>query len=242
MLNSDIELINKYVPESKRKEALEKLNTGYPVQYIIGNVDFCGYIINVNENVLIPRFETEYLVEKTIMYLNKLNLSNIDILEIGTGSGCISIALKKSLNCNIDAIDISDKALVVAKENALNNKCDINFINISVEEYNTNKKYDLIISNPPYVPYNSEVDEKIKYEPENAIYAKDNGMYYYDIILNKLVNNLKDNYLISFEIGNNEGILLKELTNKYIPNSYIKIEKDYNNYDRYAFISNKNIF
>ena len=242
MLNSEIELINKYVPESKRKEALERLNTGYPVQYIIGNVDFCGYIINVNENVLIPRFETEYLVEKTIMYLNKLNLSNIDILEIGTGSGCISIALKKSLNCNIDAIDISDKALVVAKENALNNKCDINFINISVEEYNTNKKYDLIISNPPYVPYNSEVDEKIKYEPENAIYAKDNGMYYYDIILNKLVNNLKENYLISFEIGNNEGILLKELTNKYISNSYIKIEKDYNNYDRYAFISNKNIF
>ncbi len=242
MLNSDIELINKYVPESKRKEALERLNTGYPVQYIIGNVDFCGYIINVNENVLIPRFETEYLVEKTIMYLNKLNLSNIDILEIGTGSGCISIALKKSLNCNIDAIDISDKALVVAKENALNNKCDINFLNISVEEYNTNKKYDLIISNPPYVPYNSEVDEKIKYEPENAIYAKDNGMYYYDIILNKLVNNLKENYLISFEIGNNEGILLKELINKYIPNSYIKIEKDYNNYDRYAFISNKNIF
>ena len=95
---SDIELIKKYVREDKQKDALEKLNTGYPVQYIIGNVEFYNSIIKVDERVLIPRFETEYLVDKTIKYMNKLKNNNINVLEIGAGSGCISIALKKNFS------------------------------------------------------------------------------------------------------------------------------------------------
>ena len=166
---NDIELIKKYVAIAKQEEALKLLENGYPVQYIIGNVDFYGNIINVNENVLIPRFETEYLVDKTIKYINKLNNKELDILEIGTGSGCISIALKKSLKSDIDAIDISAKAIEVAKTNAINNNVKINFLECDIHKFKSNKKYDLIISNPPYVPYNSIVDEKIKYEPQNAI-------------------------------------------------------------------------
>ena len=238
---SDIELIKQYVPIDKQEEALKKLNEGYPVQYIIGNVDFYGNIINVNEEVLIPRFETEYLVYKTIKYLEKLNISNPKILEIGTGSGCISIALKKEIECNIISLDISDKAIDVATSNAKLNNVDIEFIVSDINTYTTQDKFDLIISNPPYVPYNSDVDEKTKYEPQNAIFAPDNGIYFYDVILKRLSNNLKDNYLISFEIGDSEGDIIKELANKYLPNSNVLVEKDYNNHERYVFISNKRI-
>ena len=238
---SDLELIKQYVPIEKQEEALKKLNEGYPVQYIIGNVDFYGNIINVNEEVLIPRFETEYLVYKTIKYLEKLNISNPKILEIGTGSGCISIALKKEIECNIISLDISDKAIDVAISNAKLNNVDIEFIVSDINTYTTQDKFDLIISNPPYVPYNSDVDEKTKYEPQNAIFAPDNGIYFYDVILKRLSNNLKDNYLISFEIGDSEGDIIKELANKYLPNSNVLVEKDYNNHERYVFISNKRI-
>ncbi len=236
---TDLELIKKYVPTDKQKEAKEKLKEGYPVQYIIGNVDFYDCLINVNENVLIPRFETEYLVDKTIKYIQKLDINHPSILEVGTGSGCISIALKKNIDCEITAIDISKKALDKAKENAKLNKVNIDFELQDINEFSTNNKYDVIISNPPYVPYDSEVDEKIKYEPQNAIYASDNGLYFYKVILEKLFNNLNENFLIAFEIGANQGSEIKKIAKKYLPNSYIKIEKDYNNYDRYIFISSK---
>ena len=236
---NDIELIKKYLPKYKQKRALKKLNKGYPVQYIIGNVDFYGNIINVNKHVLIPRFETETLVYKTIDYLEKLNINNPNILEIGTGSGCISIALKKEIDCNIEAIDISKKAINLAKKNAYLNNVKIDFKVCDIHNYESNNKYDLIISNPPYVPRGSKVDEKIKYEPQNAIYADNNGLYFYDIILNKIKDNLKNNYLIAFEIGDKEGKQIKEIVKKYLPNSKITIEKDYNNYERYIFVSNK---
>lgn len=236
---TDIELIEKYVPINKQRLAKERLLKGEPVQYIIGNVEFYGSIININSNVLIPRFETEYLVDKTLKLLKKLNISNPNVLEIGTGSGCISIALKKNIDCQIEAIDISIEALDVAKENAIMNKVDINFQNIDIHDFYSKEKYDLIISNPPYVPYNSLVDEKIKYEPEIAIYAMQDGVYFYDIILQKIKNNLEKDYLIAFEIGDNEGLLIKDLANKYLPQAQIFIEKDYNNYERYVFITNK---
>lgn len=236
---SDKELIKKYVSSDKQEEAMKKLDAGYPVQYIIGNVEFFGNIINVNENVLIPRFETEYLIEKTIKYIKKLNLNKIDILEIGTGSGCISISLKKELNCNVTAIDISKKALLVAKENAKINNVEINFEIQDINKFNSNEKYDLIISNPPYVPYNSKYDEKIKYEPEIAIFAEEDGIYFYKVILEKIKNNLKDNYLIAFEIGDKQGKILQNIISTYLKEAHILIEKDYNNYDRYVFITNK---
>ena len=235
----DIELIKKYVPLSEQKEALNKLADGYPVQYIIGNVDFYGNIIYVTKDVLIPRFETEYLIEKTLKYLKKLNIKNPNILEIGTGSGCISIALKKELNSNILALDINKNAIEIAKKNALNNNVNITFINEDIHKYVTDKKFDLIISNPPYVPYNSYVDEKTKFEPQNAIFASEEGIHFYKVILEKLYSNLNKDYLIAFEIGDKEGLPIKNIAKKYLPHSFVKIEKDYNNFERYVFITNK---
>lgn len=239
---TDLELIKKYIPENKQKEALKKLNTGYPIQYIIGNVYFYNSEILVNEDVLIPRFETEYLIEKTLKYIKNFNFIKPSILEIGTGSGCISIALKKEIECNIDAIDISNKAIEVAKRNANKNNVEINYFLVDIHNFNFNKQYDIVISNPPYVPYNSLVDEKIKYEPQNAIYAQEEGLYFYKIILKNIKNNLKENFLIAFEIGDKQGRKIEWLAKAILNNVYIKIEKDYNNYERYVFISNKEIF
>ena len=116
---TDIEYLKKYY-NGDIEEAIDKLNNGIPVQYIVGNVDFYGNIIKVNENVLIPRFETEELVNKTIDYIKSNFNKKVDIVDIGTGSGCIAITLKKEIDCNVDAVDISSGALEVAKENARN--------------------------------------------------------------------------------------------------------------------------
>src|SRR5574344_2780119 len=112
---SDREYLKKYLDKNKLEDGLNKLEQGIPVQYIVGNVNFYGYKMNVNENVLIPRFETEELVEKTINYINKYFNKLVDILDLCTGSGCIAITLKKEIDCNVEASDISIKALDVAK-------------------------------------------------------------------------------------------------------------------------------
>ena len=238
---TDIELIKKYMPKVKQKRAIKKLNNGYPVQYIIGNVDFFNSIIKVNPNVLIPRFETEYLVEKTIKYLNKLNIKKPKVLEIGTGSGCISIALRKKIEADITAIDISSKAIKLAKDNARLNNVNIFFIKKSIENITLKGKYDLIISNPPYVAIGDSVDEKTKFEPQNAIFAKEEGLYFYKQILNKVKNNLSNNYLIAFEIGKNESKKIEQVAKEDNILGFYKVEKDYNNLERYFFISKQKI-
>ncbi len=218
---------------------MEKLEKGYPVQYLIGNVEFYNSIIDVNENVLIPRFETEYLVEKTIKYLNNMGFKKPKVLEIGTGSGCISIVLKKLLDCDITAIDISDKSIELAIHNAKKNNVEINFFEQDINSYELDRKYDVIISNPPYVAKNSKIDEKIKYEPEIAIFAPNEGLYFYDIILKKVVDHLEKDFLIAFEIGDKQGEKIKKLAYLYLPGSKVKIENDLNGYERYVFITNK---
>ena len=122
------EYLKKYLDSSKLEEGIKLLEEGVPVQYIVGNVDFYGNIFKVNKNVLIPRFETEELVEKTINYISDYFDKKIDIVDIGTGSGCIAITLKKNLDCNVDAVDISPNALEVAKENAKVLNTEVNFI------------------------------------------------------------------------------------------------------------------
>ena len=184
-MENNIEYLKKYLKDKTLDEGIELLNKGIPVQYIVGNVDFYGYNFKVNENVLIPRFETEELVEKTIKYINKYFNKKVDILDLGTGSGCIAITLKKELDCNVDAVDISPKALEIAKLNAKNNNVDITFYEGDMLNP-INKTYDVIISNPPYIAYNEEIMEIVKNnEPHTALYAEDNVLKYYkDIISN----------------------------------------------------------
>ena len=239
IMKEKIEYLKKYLKNKDIDAAIKELESGIPVQYIVGNIDFYGNIINVNKNVLIPRFETELLVDKTIKYIKNNFKNHVDILDIATGSGCIAITLKKEIDSTVDASDISKEALKVAQENALNNKADINFINSDMLT-NITKKYDIIISNPPYLTKEDDIMDIVKNnEPEIALYAKDNGLYYYDVILKNIKNNLKDKYLIAFEIGYTQGKAIKNLALKYLDNINVKIEKDYSNKDRFVFIEPK---
>lgn len=238
---NDIEYLKKYLDADKLDDGIDKLNSGIPVQYIVGNVDFYGNIINVDKRVLIPRFETELLVDKTILYIKKYfnDISNLNILDIGTGSGCIAISLKKALDCKVSAVDISDDALEVALENANNNDVYIKFIQSDVFS-NVNDRFDVVISNPPYIRYDEKIMNTVRdNEPHSALYASNNGLYFYDKILRECSKHLKDKYLICFEIGMEQGIAVKKLAYKYLNNIDVRLEKDYSDKDRFVFITSK---
>ena len=223
----------------KLDEYTDRLINGEPVQYIIGNVDFYGNKIIVNKDVLIPRFETELLVEKTIRYIKNRYDSKIDILDIGTGSGAIAITLDKEVNCNVDAIDISSEALEVAKDNNKLNGTNVNMF-ISDVFGNVSKKYDVIISNPPYISNDEEIMDIVKNnEPHIALYADMDGLYFYDKILRECKKYLNDNFIIAFEIGYMEANDIVEIANKYLDNISISVEKDYSDRDRFIFIMSK---
>lgn len=235
----DQELIKKYLSKEQWPEAFQKLASGYPVQYIIGNVEFYGSLIQVNENVLIPRFETEYLVDDLIKLIKEYHFEKPNILDIGTGSGCISIALKKNMDCEITAIDKSLSAIDVANDNAKLNNVDINFQNVSIEDYQTNNLYDILVSNPPYIAFDEEVDEKTKYEPQMALFAKEDGLYFYRVILHKCKELLKSKNIIAFEIGYKQAQAISDLIKDIYPQSKIIIKKDLNQFDRYIYIINE---
>lgn len=219
---------------------INKIEEGYPIQYLIGDVSFYGYIIKVNSSVLIPRFETEGLVEKTLKYIRELNLENSSVLDIGTGSGCISIALKKEISSlEITAIDNSYKAIMTAKRNAKYNKASINFIYKNVFKFNIINKYDVIISNPPYISPGDNVSKETKFEPKKAIYVEGDPLKYYKQILEVSHKCLNPKSLIAFEIDELQGKNLKKLAKEYYPKSKIILEKDLANKDRYLFIINE---
>lgn len=241
MLESDIEYLKKYLPEgSNYEEALERLKKGEPVQYIVGDVNFYGNIIKVNKNVLIPRRETEELVEKTLTCLKEHLNTQIKILDIGTGSGCIAITLKKLLPLSeIDALDISKEALEVAKSNAKLNKVHINFIESNLFQ-NIKDKYDCIISNPPYISKDEKIMDIVKNnEPHLALYAKENGLYFYHQILKEAKKYLSSKSIISFEIGETEGKDIIKIAKKYFPKSQIILKQDLQHLDRFIFIINE---
>lgn len=225
-----------------KEEVVKRLEKGEPIQYILGEVNFYGYPIKVSRHVLIPRFETELLVEKTLNKINKyFKNENIDILDMGTGSGCIAISLKHNLpSSNIFALDISKEALSIAKKNALDNKTNITFIESDMTTYK-DKLYDVIISNPPYISYEEPIMELVKNnEPHLALYAKDNGLYFYKKIIDNIKYITKDKYLICFEIGYNESTAIVDYAKSKLTNINIYVEKDYSLKERFIFITNIN--
>ena len=237
-MNKEIEYLKKYY-NGDINDAIKRLENGEPVQYIVGNVDFYGYILNVNKDVLIPRRETEELVEEVIKRSKLFN--NPTIIDIGTGSGAIAISLSKELNCHAYASDISNKALMVAKENAIKNNANITFLQGDMlKPFIDNKiKVDIIVSNPPYIKENEEIEDIVKNnEPNIALYAKNNGLEFYESILKDANRVLKEKYLIAFEIGKTQGNDIKLLAHKYLGNVKVEIKKDLSLNDRFIFVYN----
>ena len=227
----NIELSNKY------KEELLALKNGKPLQYVIGNVNFYGIKYYINENVLIPRFETEELVENTINYIKKYFNYPIDIVDLGCGSGVIGLTLEKKISTkSVDLIDISPKALTVTKKNIINLNSRANIIENNFLE-NINKKYDVIISNPPYIKTDEQIENIVKEnEPHIALYGGIEGLDCYKEILKNINNNLKEKALIAFEIGSSQAQDLIKLINIYLTNVKIIVKKDLSGRDRMLFI------
>lgn len=231
----------KYIGDMSRyKVGIKKIIEGIPVQYIVGNVNFYGYLFNVNSHVLIPRFETEELVQKTLNYIRKYMGDGIDIVDVGTGSGCIAITLKCELaQSHVSAVDISQDALDVANDNAKINNAIIHFCEGDMLEPLTTK-YDLIISNPPYIASDEEVMEIVKNnEPHIALYAEEDGLRHYRKILSEAAPHLKPRSMIALEIGESQGERIKEIALSYFPNAIIKVEQDMQERDRFIFIFNQ---
>lgn len=222
---------------------LEELKKEVPIQYLLGKTNFYGLDFEVNENVLIPRPETEELVEWIITESSKREKSKkIKILDIGTGSGCIAVSLAKNIpNAEVYAIDVSKKALDTAKRNAINNNVDVTFLFQNILEVEGLKcDFDIIVSNPPYVR-NLEKEEIKKnvldYEPHLALFVDDNdALVFYKKIATLAKNNLIENGQLYFEINQYLG---KEMTDLLEKMDFINIELRKDIYDNDRMISCK---
>lgn len=217
------------------KNIVKRLKSYEPIQYILSECEFYGLKLTVNPAVLIPRPETEELVQ----WIVKSNIElGAQILDIGTGSGCIALALKKEMvNVNVSAIDISEIVLQVAKSNAARNKLNVDFFQADILNWRSYawNKYDIIVSNPPYV----RISEKqlmetnvLEFEPEAALFVEDdNPLIFYATIAEFALKNLVDNGYLFFEINEYLGDEMKNMLNGLGFNT-IECRKDINGKDR----------
>ena len=214
----------------KYQKALLRLKNYEPVQYIIGETEFYGLPFKVNKHTLIPRPETEELVE-WIIDTSEFRIQDSGLLDIGTGSGCIAISLAKNLpDSKISALDISDGALKIARKNAEMNKVEVDFFQTDILNTKTlPKKYDVIVSNPPYV---RELEKKqmrqnvLNYEPDSALYVKnDDPLLFYRVISQLAKKHLQPNGKLFFEINE---YLADELTELLKSEDFknIEVKKD----------------
>ena len=195
---NEVEKWNSIVAELKQEK---------PIQYVLGETEFYGLRFLVNENTLIPRQETEELVDLILSKNSKKEIPNSKILDIGTGTGCIAISLAKNLpNAKVYALDVSEKALEIAKQNAEINKVSVEFLHQSIlETEDLKQEFDIIVSNPPYVRNLEKVEIKknvLEYEPHLALFVEDtNALLFYRKIAQLAQKNLSENGKLYFEIN-----------------------------------------
>jgi release factor glutamine methyltransferase len=212
-----------------------------PLQYIIGEAEFLDFTVSVNEDVLIPRPETEEMVIK----IQEKIIDKPTVLDIGTGSGCIAIAMAKWQNSEVKAVDISPKALTIAKNNAIKNKVEIDFVAMSILEEDQWPKiaqtYDLIISNPPYVrelEKEKMADNVLKYEPELALFVADSDpLVFYKQIAKFAHQQLKRNGTLWLEINEYLDLEMEKLLKHYFVE--VSIIEDFRGRKRFCKAQNQ---
>ena len=240
-------LINKNQKLSSReisffKNSLEKLSKNIPVQYITEQVFFCDLLIKVNPSVLIPRPETQELVHLILKDCKRDSAKKI--LDLGTGSGCIIIALKKVLpNTNCAALDVSSEAISTAKSNAKLNNVDVDFITKDIINYkNEEKSWDVIVSNPPYIPLSNKEymhPNVLQNEPSQALFVEnEDPLKYYKVITDFGFNHLKKNGKIYFEIHED---FADDVVNLLVIKNHFKssVHKDFQGKNRFV-VATKN--
>ena len=221
---------------------MEEYYNGRPIQYIKGMETFFGRDFKVNEDVLIPRYETEELVENILYRIDDYfpGYKNITLCDVGTGSGAIAISLAlEEPKLKVYATDISDLALTVARENADNLKANVEFLAGDMLQplIEKNLKVDIFVSNPPYIPQEQEIEAVVKdNEPHVALFGGNDGLYFYRKIFEGVKALLNERALLAFEMGFDQRELMKEAVHKYFPNDPYEIIKDINGKDRMLFI------
>ena len=229
--------------ENKYFSLIEKhIKEDVPLSHLVGFEYFYDRKYKVTKDVLSPRMETEELIYKVIEYVKASSKNNFKILDLCTGSGIIAITLKKELSqfsIDVMASDISEEAIKVAKENAQSHDATIKFIQSDIFN-NIADKFDIIVSNPPYIDRKDEVtmqDNVLKYDPHLALFAEEEGMYFYRKIIEQANDYLNENGVIFFEIGYDQKDKIIKLADL---NGYsAEVYKDINGRDRMAFLVRK---
>ena len=250
MLDESPQLFSNSLSEKLSKENEEKyfsliekhIKEDVPLSHLVGFEYFYDRKFKVTKDVLSPRMETEELIYKVVEYVKATKKNNLKILDLCTGSGIIAITLKKELEqvlVDVIASDISEEAIEVAKENAQSHDATIKFVKSDIFN-NIDDKFDIIVSNPPYIDRKDEVtmkDNVLKYDPHLALFAEEEGMYFYRKIIEQANDYLNENGVIFFEIGYDQKDKIIKLADM---NGYsAEVYKDINGRDRMAFLVRK---
>ena len=220
---------------------IEEHATGRPFQYIIQQETFYGRDFFVNEDVLIPRPETEELIEEVEKSTQSLFDANntVKLADIGTGSGAIAISIKKEIpRLQVTATDISSAALAVAMKNAQILSADITFKQGDLLEPIQDQKWDIVLSNPPYIGHDEAKtlsDTVIDYEPHLALFAEEDGLQLYRKMAQQLPDMMNKTSFIGFEIGYEQGLAVQEMLQIAFPNALVEVVQDMNKKDRFVF-------
>ena len=223
-------------------EGMQRYMNGEPIQYIKGKETFFSRDFIVNENVLIPRYETEELVENILYRIDDYfeDYESIDLCDVGTGSGAIAISLAlEEPKLKVVATDISEEALVVARENAKELEADVEFYQGDMLEplIERNIKVDIFVSNPPYIPVDQNIESVVKdNEPHVALFGGNDGLYFYRKIFDRAYKVIKERAILAFEMGFDQRKLMEEAVEHYFPGVPYEIIKDINGKDRMLFI------
>lgn len=216
------------------KTDLEKVTLHIPVQYLIGSTEFYGRRFKVNEYTLIPRPETEELVE---LILKDNHQENLEVVDIGTGTGIIALSLSlENPTWKVTGLDISKEALKIATRNNQALEGQVHFLESDVlSKFPKNKKIDILVSNPPYISYDEweEMDESVReYEPKQALFAENNGLAIYEKIAKESTTVLSEKGRIYLEIGYLQGESVSQIFKEAYPTKSVRVIKDLNGQDR----------
>ena len=233
------------MPEDLYEEfstGMERILQNEPMAHVLGYSWFYGYKMITNENVLIPRYETEELCAQILSRIDLYFPKEIPLecVDVGTGCGAIAITLKKEEpRLVMSASDISKEALEVAKENAKINEANITFVEGDMLEpiKALNKKFDILVCNPPYIPENEKMEPSvIDFEPHVALFGGKDGLYYYEKVFKGCLEVLKEKSMMAFEMGWNQKRAMEKLLKEYLPQADYEVVKDINGKNRMLFV------
>lgn len=233
LLDSKDKIVNSEI-ERKFIDSVNKIYSTKKLSSAISQINFCDLKFKITDEVLLPHFETQEVVKESMKYIDILFKGKGNLIDLGCGSGVIGLTIKNNFkNLSVDLIDISDDALCVSYENAKKLNLDVNIYKSDMLS-NVKNKYDIIISNPPYESDN--YIPTLNNEPTISLYAKNNGLYYYEDILKNVHKVLKEKYMIIFEIGDYQKNDVISLIHKYLKNIEIKTLESRKGFEKSIYI------